>query len=53
MLLHETLIVSSFVIPILFMAFCLLQKKWKFENINLACFKLSLVVFYQFIDVPL
>ena len=52
MLLHVTLIISSFSIPILFMAFCLLQKKWKFENINLACFKLSLVVFYQFIDVP-
>ncbi len=52
MLLHETLIICSFGIPILFMSFCLLQKKWKFENINLACFKLSLVVFYQFIDVP-
>jgi|SRR5664279_5239774 len=51
-ILHETLIVTSFGIPILFMAFCLLQKKWKFENINLACFKLSLLVFYQFIDVP-
>jgi hypothetical protein len=34
------------------MAFCLLQKKWKFENFNLACFKLSLLVFYQLIDVP-
>ena len=52
MLLHETLIVSSFLIPILFMTCCLLQKKWKLENINLACFKLSILVFYQFIDVP-
>jgi hypothetical protein len=52
LLLHKTLIFSSFVIPVLFMGFCLLQKKWKFENINFACFKLSLVVFYQLIDVP-
>jgi hypothetical protein len=36
----------------LFMGFCLLQKKWSLQNINLACFKLSLLVFYQFIDVP-
>jgi hypothetical protein len=50
--LHKTLIIASFGIPILFMVFCLVQKKWKFENINLACFKLSLIVFYQFIDVP-
>jgi hypothetical protein len=50
--LHKTLIISTFGIPILFMAFCLIQRKWKFENINLACFKLSLLVFYQFIDVP-
>jgi hypothetical protein len=50
--LHETLIGASFGIPVLFMAFCLVQKKWKFENINLACFKLSLIVFYQLIDVP-
>jgi hypothetical protein len=51
-LLHKTLIVASFLIPVLFMVFCLLQKRWKFQNINLACFKLSLLVFYQFIDVP-
>jgi hypothetical protein len=50
--LHFTLLVTSFVLPFLFMSFCLLQKKWKLHNINLACFKLSLVVFYQFIDVP-
>jgi K+ transporter len=42
----------SFAIPLLFMCFCLFQKKWKIQNINLACFKLSLVVFYQLIDVP-
>ena len=51
-ILHYTLLVMSFAIPLLFMGFCLLQKKWNFQNINLACFKLSLLVFYQFIDVP-
>jgi hypothetical protein len=50
--LHNTLLITSFAIPLIFMCFCLQQKKWKFQNINLACFKLSLVVFYQFIDVP-
>ena len=50
--LHKTLIIASFGIPLLFMVFCLIQKKWKLQNINLACFKLSLLVFYQFIDVP-
>jgi len=50
--LHRTLIVTSFTIPLLFMVFCLSQKKWRWQNINLACFKLSLLVFYQFIDVP-
>jgi hypothetical protein len=51
-ILHSMLIIMSFVVPLLFMGFCLIQKKWKFQNINLACFKLSVVVFYQFIDVP-
>jgi len=51
-ILHTTLLVMSFALPILFMCFCFYQKKWKFQNINLACFKLSLVVFYQLIDVP-
>jgi hypothetical protein len=50
--LHDTLIVMSLVIPLVFMIFCLIQKKWKWENINLACFKLSLLMFYQFVDVP-
>ncbi len=50
--LHITLLFLSFVIPFLFMLFCLFQKKWKLQNINLACLKLSLLVFYQFIDVP-
>jgi hypothetical protein len=51
-MLHITLVMMSFAVPFLFICFCLLQKKWKFQNINLACFKLSIVVFYQFIDVP-
>jgi hypothetical protein len=50
--LHSTLLVMSFGIPFLFMCFCLIQKKWKLQNINLACLKLSLLIFYQFIDVP-
>jgi hypothetical protein len=50
--LHNTLLILSFGVPLLFMCFCLFQKKWKIQNINLACFKLSLLVFYQFIDVP-
>jgi hypothetical protein len=51
-ILHDTLLAMSFGIPMLFICFCLQQKKWKLQNINLACFKLSLFVFYQFIDVP-
>jgi hypothetical protein len=51
-ILHFCLLTMSFGIPLIFMCFCLLQKKWKLQNINLACFKLSLLVFYQFIDVP-
>ncbi len=51
-ILHLMLLVVSFAVPLLFVGFCLVQKKWKFQNVNLACFKLSLVVFYQFIDVP-
>ena len=50
--LHFTLIAATFIIPLLFLCGCLFQKQWKLQNINLACFKLSLLVFYQFIDVP-
>lgn len=50
--LHHTLLICSFAVPLLFICFCLVQKKWKFQNTNLACFKLSILVFYQFIDVP-
>jgi hypothetical protein len=51
-MLHHTLIAASFIVPVLFMCYVVFQKKWKMHNINLACFKLSLLVFYQFIDVP-
>jgi hypothetical protein len=51
-ILHITLLVMSFAVPLLFMSFCVVQKRWKIHNINVACFKLSLVVFYQLIDVP-
>ena len=51
-ILHETLLLCSFVVPVLFMLICLLQKKLRLHNINLAFFKLSLIVFYHFIDVP-
>jgi hypothetical protein len=50
--LYKTLVLGSFVLPVLLMVFCLLQKKWRLNNLNLAAFKLSLIVFYQFIDVP-
>jgi hypothetical protein len=50
--LHRSLVILSFSLPVIFMCFCLLQKKWRLQNINLACFKFSLLVFYQFIDVP-
>jgi hypothetical protein len=50
--LHHTLLILSFGVPLLFMCFCLFQKKIKLHNINLACFKVSLLVFYQFVDVP-
>jgi hypothetical protein len=50
--LHISLLITSFTIPFLFMCICLMQKKRELGNINLACFKLSLLVFYQFIDVP-
>ena len=41
----NTLLIAVLRIPLLFMCFCLLQKKWKLNNINLACFKLSLLIF--------
>ncbi|MFI5124052.1 MAG: hypothetical protein ACHQDF_01930 [Chitinophagales bacterium] len=51
-ILHQVLILGSFGVPVLFMLICLLQKKRKLNNVLLATLKLSLVLFYQFIDVP-
>lgn len=52
-LLHQLLITFSFGAPLLFVGFCY----WKFRekrpaNLPLATLKLTLVVFYCFIDVP-
>jgi hypothetical protein len=50
--LHATLLFCSFVLPPIFVLVCLLQKKRKLNNISLAALKFTLVIFYQFIDVP-
>ena len=52
---HHLLIVFSFVLPLLFagMAIWLRERKqFRINNIVLATFKLSLVIFYCMIDVP-
>jgi len=52
-LLHYLLIALSFLVPAGFMAACMsLRKKKYICNIPLATLKLSLVVFYNFVDVP-
>ena len=54
-LLHHLVIRLSFTVPVLFtvMAVWLRDKKnMRIHNIGLATFKLSLVIFYNFIDVP-
>jgi hypothetical protein len=50
--LHATLLFCSFVLPPVFVLVCLPQKKRKLNNISLAALKFTLVIFYQFIDVP-
>lgn len=51
--LHRLLITLSFVVPSLFVIFCKWKSaKTKIVNIPLAALKISLVVFYCFIDVP-
>jgi hypothetical protein len=52
---HKLLISLSFAVPLLFVmiAFWLRDvKKYNIHNVFLATFKLSLVIFYNFIDVP-
>jgi len=52
-LLHGLLITLSFGVPLLFVLFCKWKSgKKKIANIPLAALKISLVVFYCFIDVP-
>src|ERR1035438_2996037 len=52
-LLHTLLISLSFIIPTAFILFCnYYKKKRKLCNIPLAALKISIVVFYNFIDVP-
>jgi len=54
-LLHRLLIACTFAIPLIFtiMAVWLRDKKhYRINNIILASFKVSLVIFYTFIDVP-
>jgi hypothetical protein len=51
--LHFLLIGLSFAIPVLFVIFCVYRsRKAVLNNVPLAAFKLSIVVFYNFIDVP-
>lgn len=51
--LHQTLIVLTFSVPVLFVAACFfINKKIKLSNVPLASLKIGLVVFYSFIDVP-
>jgi hypothetical protein len=51
--LHTLLIVLSFAVPFLFMIICFYKsKKQTLSNIPLAVLKISVVVFYGFIDVP-
>ncbi|HVY75531.1 MAG TPA: hypothetical protein VG890_11910 [Puia sp.] len=49
--LHQALVDGSFLIPLAFALLCL-RKTFRFNNISLATLKLSLLVFFQFIDVP-
>jgi hypothetical protein len=52
-LLHNLLITLSFVIPAGFVLYCYIKgKKRPISNTPLATLKLSLVIFYCFIDVP-
>jgi len=52
-LLHMLLIVLTFIIPNAFILFCnAYKKKYSLYNIPLATLKISVVVFYNFIDVP-
>jgi len=52
-LLHTLLVILSFISPIVFVIICFYRnKKKRVSNIALASLKISLVFFYNFIDVP-
>ncbi len=54
-LLHHILIAFTFAVPLLFAGFAVWlrdKKQYNINNISLATFKISLVIFYNFIDVP-
>ncbi len=52
-LLHATLITMTFLVPVLFVLLCFYYgKKRKIANVPLATLKISIVIFYSFIDVP-
>jgi hypothetical protein len=51
-LLHHILLLSCFALPLLFTLACTLPGKRKKNNISLAAFKLSLILFFNLIDVP-
>lgn len=53
--LHQILLLLSFGTPLVFMAGCYFWQKLHAKilpNVPLACLKISLVVFYNFLDVP-
>ncbi|MBS1596876.1 MAG: hypothetical protein JST75_01530 [Bacteroidetes bacterium] len=52
-LLHDLLIILTFTVPLLFVGVCYYRnKKKKLHNIPIATLKISLVIFFNFIDVP-
>jgi hypothetical protein len=52
-MLHQLLISLSFIVPMAFILIChFLKKKMNLSNIPLAALKISIVIFYNFIDVP-
>jgi hypothetical protein len=52
-ILHYLLIALTFIVPAAFILFChSYRKRIQFNNVPLATIKISLVIFYNFIDVP-
>jgi hypothetical protein len=52
---HTILMISALLIPVLFMAGCLIYQvrvKKRFRHMPVACLKLTVVLVYSFIDVP-